>query len=220
MRIPRLLSLVAAVALTAAAPDATSAQMESMSRGEMKKSSTSGMMRMEKMMAGWPKASKEAAMFMTKKYGAPKHMNEHMAMWGRTGPWKRTVVYNYEVSHQFPGPHTDVMQQWVDYKAAPESFGKVAMYDGSVVVERTNGEISARCDLEAANFLALNLADEIIGGKRGVDDARRMYGEQIMAMKAGRPTAYTQRLLFTPAMGGTADPDHPGMSRMSGMRAP
>ncbi|MEO7522254.1 MAG: hypothetical protein ABIW79_10595, partial [Gemmatimonas sp.] len=46
-------------------------------------------------------------------------------------------------------------------------------------------------------------------GKRSPDDARKMYGEQIMAMKAGQPAPYTERLLFTPAMGMTNDPDHP-----------
>ena len=167
------------------------------------------MAQMNRMMRGWPKASQEAVMFMTKKYGAPMHLNEHMALWGQTGQWKRTVVYNYEVNHQFPGPHTDVMQQWVNYRAPADKYSDLARYDGSVVPERTNGEISARCDKEAANFLALNLAHEIVTGKRSADDARKMYGEQIMKMKAGQSAPYTERLMFTPASGSTSDPDHP-----------
>lgn len=167
------------------------------------------MMQMKPMMAKWPKASRDAVEFMTKKYGAPMHMNEHMAMWGGTGPWKRTVVYNFEVQHDFPMAHTDVMQQWVDYQVPVDRYDDLAMYDGSVVVERTNGEMSARCDKEAANFLAINLADEIAMGKRTFEDARRMYGAQIMAMKAGQPAPYTMRLLFTPKTAGAADPDRP-----------
>ena len=69
--------------------------------------------------------------------------------------------------------------------------------------------MSARCDKEGANFLALNLADEIARGRRTVEDARRMYAEQIMAMKAGRPAPYTERLLFTPMRGSSMDPDRP-----------
>ncbi|MBA2687105.1 MAG: hypothetical protein H0U64_03295 [Gemmatimonadaceae bacterium] len=176
-----------------------------------KKMSNMSMGQMEKMMKSWPKASKEAAMYMTKKYGKPMHMNEHMAMWGKTGQWKRTVVYNYEMNHQFPGPHTDVMQQWIDYRTPLDKYDDLAMYDGSIVVERTNGEISARCDKEAANYLAVNLAYEIATGKRSVDDARKMYGDQIMLMKAGKPAPYTERLIFNPPMGGTADADHPHM---------
>lgn len=71
------------------------------------------------------------------------------------------------------------------------------------------GELSARCDKEAANFLALNLADEIVRKKRSVTDARRMYGEQIMALKAGKPAPYTDRLMFDMMMN-TNDPDRAG----------
>jgi len=38
--------------------------------------------------------------------------------------------------------------------------------------------------LEAANFLALNLANEIVTGARTWEDARKKYGEQIMLFKA------------------------------------
>lgn len=165
---------------------------------------------MEHRMADWPAASREAAAFMTKKYGPAVAMTPDMMIWGQTGPWKRTVVYRAEYAHEFPMHHTDVMQQWIDYKApAAEKFGELAMYDGSVVVERTTGELSARCDKEGANFLALNLADEVISGRRTVSDARKMYGEQIMAMKAMQPAPYTEKLLFPKQTGNTGDPDHP-----------
>lgn len=166
---------------------------------------------MEKMLSGWPAASREAAMYMMNKYGAPAARSADMIIWGRTGPWKRTVVYKMEHQHNFPGPHTDVMQQWIDMKVPPEMFTTLAQYDGSVVVERTSGEISARCDKEGANFLALNLANEIVTGRRSVPDARRMYGQQVMAMKAHKPAPYMEKLLFTPPMGGTGDTDHPEM---------
>lgn len=162
---------------------------------------------MTRMMAGWPQASRTAAMAMTQKYGPPAAMTADMAMWGRTGPWKRTVVYKMEHAHEFPMHHTDVMQQWIDYRAPADLYDELATYDGSVVLERTAGEISARCDKEGANFLALNLADEIMRGKRSVADARTMYGDQITKMKAHQSATYTERLLFTPPMGGTGDPD-------------
>ncbi len=162
-----------------------------------------------KMTGTWPKASQDAIAFMTNKYGAPAAMTDDMVIWGHTGPWKRTIVYKVEHPHEFPGHHTDVMQQWIDYKVSPSMHDKLAMYDGSVVVERTSGEISARCDKEGANFLALNLADEIVNGKRSVEDARTMYGEQVMLMKAMKPAPYMAKLLFHTMMG-TEDPDHAG----------
>lgn len=204
----RRLIVPAVFAATAICVQGAGAQSMGMKMETPGRSANAAQMRM---MRAWPKASKEAAMYMMKKYGKPMHVSEHMAMWGRTGQWKRTIVYNYEMNHQFPGPHTDVMQQWIDYKTPLDKFNDLAMYDGSVVVERTNGEISARCDKEGANFLALNLANEIATGRRSVADARKMYGEQIMAMKAGKPAPYTEKLMWTPAMGGTADADHPDM---------
>ena len=168
--------------------------------------------RMESMMQGWPMASREAVMFMSEKYGPPAAMSADMAVWGRTGPWKRTVVYRTEYPHNFPGPHTDVMQQFIDYRAPWSKYDELAQYDGSVVLERTSGEMSARCDKEGANFLALNLANEIVTGQRTVESARMMYGEQVKAMKAMQPAPYTERLMFETMMN-TADPDQalPGM---------
>jgi hypothetical protein len=175
-------------------------------------------MQMEQMMSGWPEASKEAAKFMTDKYGPPAAMSKDMMVWGKTGPWKRTIVYAREYPHEFPMHHTDVMQQFIDYKAPPELYDEIATYDGSVVPERTSGEISARCDKEGANFLALNLANDMVTGKRKVKEARQMYGEQIMAMKAGKPARYTEKLLFQAPGAGTGDPDVPVMSM--GMEKP
>lgn len=161
---------------------------------------------MDQLMSGWPAAAKEAAMFMTKKYGPPAAVTSDFALWGKTGPWKRTVVYGVEFPHEFPMHHTDVMQQWIDYKAPADKYDDLAMYDGSVVLERTSGEMSARCDKEGANFLALNLAHDIVSGKKSIDAARKMYGEQVMAMKAGKPAPYTEKLMFD-AMHDTGDPD-------------
>lgn len=160
----------------------------------------------DKATQGWPKASREAIQFLQKKYGAPAAVTADMVVWGKAGPWKRSVVYRVEVPHNFPMPHTDVMQQWIEYKAAPSTYDELAQYDGSVVLERTSGEMSARCDKEGANFLALNLADEIVRGKISVDAARKKYGDEIMAMKAGKPAPYMEKLLFS-TQGGTQDPD-------------
>jgi len=198
---------MAAFMLAIGAAGVSAQQMDMSKKMDMSKMTSADMM---KMMTGWPKASRDAAEFMTKKYGPPAAMSEDQIIWGKTGPWKRTAIYRVEVPHEFPAHHTDVMQQWIDYKVPTDMFHELADYDGSVVVERTSGEMSARCDLEAANFLALNLADEIVRGKRSVSQARKMYGEQIMKMKAMQPAPYTEKLMFS-AMMKTNDPDKPLM---------
>jgi hypothetical protein len=160
-------------------------------------------------MSGWSDASKMAVMEMRKKYGEPEEKTGEMMMWKNTGQWKKTVIYAKEFKHDFPMPHTDVMQQWIDYKVPADKFADLAKYDGSVVCNRTNGEISARCDKEGANFLAINLANDIVTGKKDVNTARDFYAKSIKEMINGGKPEYMQKLQFDVASGNTADTDKP-----------
>lgn len=162
----------------------------------------------QSMVADWPNVSRMAADAMMQKYGEPDEATPTMLVWHDNGPWKRTIVYREEIQHNFPIPHKDVLEQFVNYDVPPETFDDLAMYDGSVIAERTKGEISARCDKEAANILALNLAHEIIEGERTVEDARRMYAAQMTAKMNNQPAPYTERLMFSPPAN-VNNPDHP-----------
>ena len=48
-------------------------------------------------------------------------------------------------------------------------------------MERTR-EISARCDKEEMNFLALNLANDVATGNKTIEKARIYYAEAAMAL--------------------------------------
>jgi hypothetical protein len=89
----------------------------------------------------------------------------------------------------------------------PEKFSELAKFDGSVIVERTAGEVSARCDMEAANFLALNMMHEIVTGRRTVEEARKTYSENTAAYAMNRPAPYAEALQFELPQGETADKD-------------
>jgi hypothetical protein len=155
----------------------------------------------------WPAKPQEVGRQMIEKYGQPDEITASMMVWNGKGPWKRTILYRDEVPHSFPMKHTDLLEQFVDYRVPPEKFDELARYDGSVIVERTKGEISARCDKEEMNFLALNLSDDIVKGKRTVEAARAFYAKTAMAFKEGKKDPYTQGLRFSPAKAGAADPD-------------
>ena len=73
------------------------------------------------------------------------------------------------------------------------------------VPERTKGEISARCDMEEINILALNLAHDIVRGQRTVDDARQFYAHTATPFMMNRPAPYVEGLLFQQPTGETAD---------------
>ena len=83
----------------------------------------------------------------------------------------------------------------------------MAKFDGSLIVERTAGEVSARCDMEAANFLALNMMHEIVTGKRTAEEARKTLSENISAYAMNRPAPYAESLQFELPQGETTDKD-------------
>lgn len=163
----------------------------------------------EDTIAQWPPKPQQVARQMIAKYGPPHEITPSRLMWRDRAPWKETIVYREEIPHDFPMPHTDLLEQVIDYRVSPEHFAKLAAYDGSVIVERTKGTMGARCDVEEMNFLALNLAHDIVIGRRTVEDARRFYTETAKAFKIGQKPPYTERLQFTVAPVKTGDPDQP-----------
>ena len=86
-------------------------------------------------------------------------------------------------------------------------FGPLAEFDGSVIVERTAGEVSARCHDEQANFLALNLMHDLVTGTKDVLEARSYYAKEFLDARRNNPTPYMEKLHFHPENGRTADPD-------------
>lgn len=166
--------------------------------------------------ASWPATPREVAATIIVKYGLPHEATASMLVWHDSGPWKRTILYRDEIPHDFPKPHTDLLEQFVNYRVPVDRFDDLAAYDGSVIVERTKGEISARCDKEDMNFLALNLADDIVAGRRTVEDARQFYARTAMAAMRGETSPYVQGLRFPDDQLRTADRDVPAGSMLSG----
>lgn len=168
----------------------------------------------------WSPMPKKSAEQTIEKYGAPNEALESRLIWYNNGPWKRTIVYRDEVLHNFPAPHTDVIEQFIDYAVPPEKFSELAAFDGSVIVERTKGEVSARCDMEAANILALNLMHDIVTGKCNAEKAREIYSEVTGTFVLNQPAPYAEKLQFDVPTSKTADADEaatPGamMSKMT-----
>jgi hypothetical protein len=155
----------------------------------------------------WPDESREAAQLVIDTYGDADEASESTLIWHRRGPWKRIVATRTFYEHSFPAPHIDAVESFIDYRVPPDKITQLAEFDGSVVVERTAGEVSARCHDEQANFLALNLMHDIVTGQRTVDDARRYYATEFLDARRKRPTPYMEKLRFTPDDRQAADPD-------------
>jgi hypothetical protein len=169
----------------------------------------------------WGEASKAAADEMVKKYGPPQEATETMLIWRENGPWKRTIVHKQGIEHAFPAPHQDVLEQVVSYKVPLNFFNALATFDGSVIADRTRGELTAHCDREATNILVLNLAHDIVRGDKTAEQARDFAADAMRQMQAGKVPDYAQKLLLGPPQGDLSDPDVPVVtSAASGSSTP
>jgi hypothetical protein len=162
----------------------------------------------DRLIENWPDAQKNVARQMLDKYGPPNEATSSKLFWYRNGPWKRTELSRDVVAHNWPTVHSDFLTQTIDYRVPPEVFHLIAMFDGSIVADRTRGEVSARCDSEAANVLGINMVHEIVTGKRTFQEAREISSQNTVAYNMGRDAPYAERLLFEVPQGGTEDLDH------------
>jgi hypothetical protein len=171
----------------------------------------------QKHLASWPEKTRRLAAQLVTKYGAPTETTERQITWNANAPWKRTTLYKEEFPHNFANAHQDVLEQTVNYKVPVDKLAALAQFNGSIVVNRTRGEISSTSDSEDTNFLALNVADDVVNGERDVEQARTYYAQIIRAKMIKEPEPYLQALKFKPAAK-TADPDEiaPLIRHMSG----
>lgn len=154
----------------------------------------------------WPDDAKEIAQKIILTYGEPDESTPSMLIWYHNGPWKKTIVYRDTVRHNFPFPHVNGLEQYIDHDIPMEKACEVMAFNGSVVMHGTRGEISAFGQDEPANFLAVNLAHDIIEGRKTFKQARRFFTESMLKYKQGKPVPYMEQLQFPPQEN-TADLD-------------
>lgn len=156
--------------------------------------------------SSWPEASRMAIREMTDKYGRPDGITDQELIWWNKGIWKKICVTKSESKHSFPIEHTDMLTTTINYKVPEDKMDDLGKFDGSVTFDRTQGTMSARCDKEGNNLLALNLAHDVITGKKTVEQARNSYGDLVREKMNGGTPAYMEKLSFTMDPH-TADPD-------------
>ncbi len=154
----------------------------------------------------WPMAAQMAIKEQMGLYGKPDEVTPTMVVWNNNGIWKKTIISKMENKHDFPKSHMDCMEQILSYRVPVNKSEMLNEFDGSVNFDRTQGFLSARCDKEENNLLALNLSYDIITGKKTVAEARRSYGEMVMQAMAGNKPEYMKKLMFSSNMN-APDPD-------------
>lgn len=151
-----------------------------------------------RILRGWPAGPQLAAQETMDKYGPPQEVTPERLIWRDPGPFKRIMVTREELPHDFPLPHKDYLEHTISYKIPVDRTDELHGFDAALTIHRVSGELSARCDHESSNLIALNLAHDVATGKRSVADARREYGELIVQRTLGKSPSYATALQLRP----------------------
>lgn len=174
--------------LAACAPGARAQFREEMALDEISLSGETP----ESIILLWPTYSYRLARLMISKYGQPTRASDHSLVWSGNGQWARTVVYRDSRKTGGGGR----LEQSVAYRVPEARLGDLARFDEEIEVDRKEGWLTARADDEAENFLALNLADEVLRGKRTSREASEFRRSAARLRDAGKSLPYFERLLF------------------------
>jgi hypothetical protein len=174
----------------------------------------------QKSLAGWPESTRRLGAQLVTKYGQPAETTARQVTWVSNGPWARTTLYKEGAQHNFAAAHRNVLEQAVLYKVPVDKLAELAGFNRSLVPNLARGELASFSDSEELNFLALNVADDIVRGERTAEQARTYFAQIVRAKMIKEPERDLQKLNFTPAKSAaeTADVDEvaPLIKHMSG----
>jgi hypothetical protein len=129
-------------------------------------------------------------------YGPPDGVALAGLGWKGRGRWKRIVVCDANEDYVADYGSADDLEQTVAYRLPKGSRAALAAFSGSVQASPDGTELSARSNSEGLNYLALNLADQVVRGVRDPRAARRFYRRTVHLAAAGKTSRYMQRILF------------------------
>jgi hypothetical protein len=146
----------------------------------------------------WPIERQVLAARLITEYGEPQEATSRSLTWYDNGPWRRTQLYRAGTLHKFPLPHLDVLWQTISYRVPTSKLAALAEYDGSILVDRSRGELTVHCDSEESNLITLNIAHGIITGDDTAEQAAAHHAQIVEGMRIGEPEEYPQHLVFKP----------------------
>lgn len=144
----------------------------------------------------WSPPSADAARRLIDLYGAPDDAVPNKLTWHGKGPWRRIVVWNRPRVYRSPRDF-DLIMQTVKYPVTREQAAELVAFSGALVVNVDGGELSSRGSREEVNYLNLNLADEVLRGRKTVEEAQLVYRRVLDLTAAGKSSPYVSGLRFS-----------------------
>jgi hypothetical protein len=146
--------------------------------------------------AGWPGPPHRVANFIMDKYGLPDQIFADKMVWNDNGPWQQTIVYRTGARAAGLHDYQDVIRQSIGYDVTRSKAAQLAKMDMGFAVDRRHGELSVASDSEENNFLAINLAIEVVLGRKTPKEAQGFYTRIIALAAEGKSSPYMERFLF------------------------
>lgn len=146
--------------------------------------------RIEAHLNTWYDSPRRAAETLIDRYGPPDEIAPALATWRERGLFKRIAVHG-------DSPDT-YLEHTVGYRVPPAALEALNLFGHGVRFNAEDEELSARSNVDSLNFLALNLADEVVKGERSPEDADDFYLKAARLELSGKAAGYMQNLRFQP----------------------
>jgi len=160
----------------------------------------------EMVIQNWPKELQTQARYLIEKYGAPGSSDANSLVWMNNGPWRKTILHREGFTRAMMGKNHDHLEQVISFAVPEDKIADLQRFDKRIEVNAATDEVSSHAETESMNYLALNLADEIVKGERTVQAARVFYRKTKMLEKTGKSSPYLEGLLFSKDSGKSSEP--------------
>jgi hypothetical protein len=144
----------------------------------------------------WPDLSRKTARALLEKYGPADASGPNALAWRGNGLWNKTVVYGRSTKYPRVDGEPAILRQIIGYRVPDDKLADLRRFDRRLVVDEAATEISFQSARESTNFLALNLADEIVHRRRTVAQARRFFRYAEQLRMSGKSSKYENGFLF------------------------
>lgn len=140
--------------------------------------SDTGNRSLDSIIASWPQESRTVALAMQSQYGKPDTTSNDQIVWRDHEPWAEIIVFRNGIPHGYPTPHNDVLAQSIYFDVDADDLETLNNFRANVKADHSRGLLTSKCKDEAMNFLALNLAHDILTGEMSVVEANSVLNEK------------------------------------------
>lgn len=201
----------AALAVSAQDPsDKMQAQQSDKSSAQSSGASSSISRDAQGVVSAWPETTKKAARALIDKYGQPDEVSDTGLAWNDKDRWARVAVFRDARRNAVGLKHEDFVENTVRYRVPKNMIVNLASFDKTLYIDPDRGTLSARGSSEENNTLTLNLADEIVKGKRDVASAKSFFKTLMTESMTGKSSQYGDKLMFSPSPVEEFQPITPG----------